>query len=425
MIRKYLSGVALAAITIAAPAFAETIAISGGTIWTGTQDNVIENGVVIIVDDKVVAVGDSRLSVPANATVIDASGGWVTPGIFAPFSRTGLVEIGAEASTNDTSAGESKYSAALNAADSFNPSATSISVTRAGGVTRMAVAPSNGASIFAGRGFLANTTGKDGSVLIENVFQLIALGEQGSGLAGGSRAAAWTKLRASFDDAQNFTSRYITSTEGAALNRVDAEALVPAVRGQQLLLVQIHRASDIRRLIEVLDDYPDIDVALVGATEGWIVAEELATADIPVIIDPYDNLPGSFERLGATSHNAERLISAGVTTAFAYFGFDAHQVHLALQSAGNAVASGVSQADALKAVTSAPADIFGFSNLGRLISGANGDVVVWDGNPLEVTSAPTHVLIDGEEQSLESRHTRLRDRYLSLEEADLPHAYRK
>ena len=159
MICKYFSGVALAALTLAAPVFAETVAITGGTVWTGTQDAPIENGVVLIVDDKVVAVGNSRLSVPSNATVIDADGGWVTPGIFVPFSRAGLVEVGAEATTNDTSAQEGKYSAALNAADSFNPSATTIDVTRIEGVTRIAVAPANGNSIFAGRGFVADTSG--------------------------------------------------------------------------------------------------------------------------------------------------------------------------------------------------------------------------------------------------------------------------
>jgi len=425
MIRTSLTGAALAAMALATPAFADTIAITGGTVWTGTQDAPIENGVVLIVDDKIVAVGNSRLSVPSNATVIDASGGWVTPGIFAPFARTGLVEVGAEASTNDTAAAESKYSAALNAADSFNPSSTTIDITRIEGVTRMAVAPSNGNMIFAGRGLIADTSGDTDSVLEENVFQLITLGENGSGLSGGSRSAAWATLRAALDDAQNFTGRYVTGPDGAALNRVDAEALAPVVRGQQLLLVQIHRASDIRRLLAMLPDYPELDVAIVGAAEGWLVATELAEADVPVIIDPFDNLPASFERLGATSRNAQRLIDAGVTTAFAQLDSSAHQTRLILQNAGNAVANGVSHADAMHAITSVPADIFGQTTLGRLRSGANGDVVVWDGDPLEITSAPSHVLIDGDVQSLESRQTLLRDRYLSLEEGDLPLAYRK
>ncbi len=422
---RTLAGVALAAMTLALPARAETIAITGGTVWTGTQDAPIQNGVVLIVDDKIVAVGNSRLSVPSNARVIDASGGWVTPGIFAPFARTGLVEVGAEASTNDTAAEESKYSAALNAADSFNPSSTVIDITRIEGVTRMAVAPSHGNSLFAGRGLIANTSGDANSVLRENVFQLITLGEGGSGLSGGSRSAAWATLRAALDDAQNFTGRYITGPDGSALNREDAEALAPVVRGQQLLLVQVHRASDIRRLLAMLPDYPELDIVIVGAAEGWLVAAELAAADVPVIIDPFDNLPASFERLGATSKNAQRLLAAGVTTAFAQLDSDAHQTRLILQNAGNAVANGVSHADAMHAITSVPADIFGEAALGRLRSGGNADVVVWDGDPLEITSAPSHVLIDGEAQSLESRQTLLRDRYLSLEEGDLPLAYRK
>jgi len=425
MIGKYLTGVALAAMTFAGPALAETIAITGGTVWTGVQDAPIENGVVLIVDNRIVAVGNSRLSVPANATLIDAAGGWITPGVFAAFSSAGLVEVSAEATTNDTAAAEGKYSAALNAADSFNPSASMIDITRVGGITRLAVAPMNGNSIFAGNGFIANTSGEADSIQEEKVFQYVSLGEGGAGLSGGSRSAAWATLRAALDDAENFTGRYVTSPDGAALNRVDAEALAPAARGQQLLLVRVHRASDIRRLIQMLDDFPAIDVAIVGAAEGWLVADELAQADIPVIIDPFDNLPASFERLGATSHNAERLIGAGVTTAFANLDSSAHQNRLVLQVAGNAVANGVARADALRAITSVPADIFGFSTLGRLSTGATADVVVWDGDPLEITSAPTHVLIDGEDQSLESRQTRLRDRYLSLEQGDLPLAYRK
>lgn len=426
MIRKLLSGAALAAFAAtAAPALAETVAITGGTIWTGVDDAPIADGIIIIVDDEIAAVGDSSLAVPADAETIDAGGAWITPGIFSPFSQTAIVEVGAVGPTNDSSAGESKYSASLNAADGFNPSATSIDVTRLGGVTRIAVAPGFGNTLFAGQGFIADTSGGASSITEERSFQFITLGEGGSGLAGGSRPAAWAKLRAALDDARSFTGRYITNAEGGALNRVDAEALVPAARGQQLILIQVHRAVDIRRVIAFNEANPGLQIALVGATEGWLVADELAAADIPVIIDPFDNLPGSFEQLGATSHNAERLIAADVTTAFAHLGFAGHQARLVLQSAGNAVANGVSQADAIKAITSAPADIFGFDDLGRLESGATADLVIWDGDPLELTSAPSRVIINGETQSLESRQTKLRDRYLSLDESGLPLAYKK
>lgn len=428
MIGKYLSSVALAAFGFAAPVVADTIAITGGTVWTGTDEAPIANGVVLIVDDQIAAVGGDALAIPADATLIDADGKWVTPGIFAPFTRTGLVEVGAEDSTNDISAGESPYSVALNAADAFNPSATSIPVTRIEGVTRMAVAPGFGSTLFAGQGLIADTSGATGSVIKEKAFQYITIGETGADRSGGSRAAAWAKLEAALNDARNFPARYIATPDGAALNRIDAEALIPVARGQQLLLVEAHRASDIRRLITFAKDNSALKIALIGATEGWLVADELAAANIPVIIDPFDNLPARFEQLAATAHNGERLIKAGVKTAFAHLGDNGHQTRLLLQNAGNAVANGVRQADAIAAITSVPADIFGQSDLGRLSSGAKGDVVIWDGDPLEITSAPTAVLIDGEVQPLESRQTKLRDRYLSVEDADagdLPLAYRK
>ena len=427
MIGKYLSSAALAALIIAAPAVAETYAITGGTVWTGTDNAPIADGVVIITDDEITAIGDDSTDIPARATRIDATGSWVTPGIFSAFSRVGIVEVGAEDSTNDTSAAESTYSTALNAADGFNPSASSIPVTRIEGVTRMAVMPGFGNSLFAGQGFIADTSGAPGSITQERSFQFISLGETGAGRAGGSRPAAWAKFRAALSDAKSVSTRYITSSEGAALNRTDAEAFAPAARGQQLILVNVHRASDIRRLIAFAEDNQELDFAIVGATEGWIVADELAEADIPVIIDPFDNLPGSFEQLGATSHNAERLIAAGVHTAFAPVNDASHQTRLILQSAGNAVANGVSQADALKAITSTPAEIFGLDNLGRLEAGATADLVIWDGDPLEITSAPSMVLINGEEQDMQSRQTKLRDRYLVLEDdgSDLPLAYVK
>ena len=426
MIRKLLTSAAILSLMSGA-ALADTLAVSGGTIWTGTDDEPIANGIVIIVDNEIAAIGDDTLAIPDGATLIDADGRWITPGIFTPFTRVGLVEVGAEASTNDISAGESKYSTALNAADAFNPSATSIPVTRIEGVTRMAVAPGNGGSIFAGQGFIADTSGDSTSITQERAFQFITFGEGGAQQAGGSRAAAWVDFQAALDDARSFTARYITNPEGGALNRIDAQALAPAARGQQLILVSLHRASDIRRLISFADNNPTLDFAIIGATEGWLVADELAAADIPVIIDPLDNLPASFEQLAATQYNAERLISAGVTTAFTNLGDNGHQARLILQAAGNAVGNGVSQADAIRAVTSVPADIFGRSDLGRLESGALADLVIWDGDPLEITSAPTTVIIEGEIQPLESRQTKLRDRYLNLEGdgGDLPLAYRK
>lgn len=415
----------LAGFAIAGTAFSEPIAIVDGKVWTGTSRGTLENGVVIIEDGEITTVGPAGTSVPGDATVINAEGKWVTPGIISPFARTGLVEVSAETATNDTAAATSPYSAALNAADGFNPSASAVSVTRIEGVTRIAVAPSPTTKLFAGQGFIADTSGDIDSDIRENTFQYVVLGERGSGIAGGSRPAAWAQLRGAISDARFYPGRFIAHPEGDALTRLDAAALQPAVRGDQLILIEAHRASDIQAIINFAEEEPSLRLAIVGADEGWLVASELADSGIPVITDPFSNLPASFSQLGATSENASRMIAAGVDVAFGHLGNDSHQAHLILQVAGNAVANGVEHDDALRAITVTPARIYGMTGFGTLSSGSVGDVVVWDGDPLDVTTSPDAVLIAGEVQSLESRQTRLRDRYLNLDESERPLAYTK
>ena len=419
---RFLMAAGLATVSLTALATAQTVAVTNAKLWTG--ETIIDDATVVITDGTVTAAA-ADAEIPAGTATVDAEGAWVTPGIFSAFSRVGIVEVGAEDTTNDTAAPLSTYSAALDMADAFNPAETTIAVTRLEGVTRIAVAPGFGATLFGGQGFIADTSGEAGSVTAQRAFAFINLGEGGAGLSGGSRPAAWALLRAAIVDARTYPARYIASDRGDALGRLDAQALGPAARGQQLMLIAAHRASDIRAVIAFKDDNPSLDIAIVGAAEGWLVADELANAEIPVIIDPYDNLPGSFEALGATQENAKRLIEAGVTTAFAYFDDDSHQARLVLQSAGNAVANGVSHEDALRAVTSAPAEIYGQTQFGSLTTGSVGDLVIWDGDPLEVMSAPRHVYIGGVEQTLESRQTKLRDRYLNIDESERPLAFNR
>ncbi len=186
LITALLLGVALAA-----PALADNIVITNARIVTNGPAGTISNGTLVIVDDRIVAVGSGTIAAPPGARVIDAGGNWVTPGIIAPFTRVGISEVGAEDSTNDTSAGGSQYSVALRAAYGFNPAATPIAVTRIEGVTRVVVAPSVSSSIFAGQGFIASTSGEPGSVTNESAFIYVELGETGAARAGGSRPAAW------------------------------------------------------------------------------------------------------------------------------------------------------------------------------------------------------------------------------------------
>ena len=421
MIRKLLLSTA-AIISVAATAAAQDVAIVNAKVWTGTDAGTLDNATIFISDGIIEGMG-INFAAPSGTQTIDVGGNWVTPGIIAPFSRVGTVEVGAEDSTNDTSAGGSAFSVALRAADGFNPAATPIAVTRIEGVTRMAVAPANGGSMIAGQGFVADTSGQPGSISNERAFVYVNLGEGGADLAGGSRPAAWAALRGAFADARGYPARFMAHNEGDALTRVDAQAFGPAVRGQQLMLISAHRASDLRLIIDLKYENPNLDVAIVGADEGWLVADELAAANIPVIVDPFSNLPASFSQLGATSRNAERLIEAGVPTAFAHLGNSGHQSRLVLQSAGNAVANGVSFDDAMAAMTVVPAMIFDMDGIGSIERGNLADLVIWDGDPLEISSAPTSIFINGQPQSLESRQTKLRDRYLNLDDSDKPLAY--
>jgi imidazolonepropionase-like amidohydrolase len=422
MIRKILLSAAAAA-TLTLGAGAQNIAITNAKVWTGTDAGTLENANIYISNGEISGLG-VNFAPPSGTELIDAEGNWVTPGIFSPFSRTGIVEVGAEDSTNDTNAAGSPFSVALRAVDGFNPAATPVDVTRIEGVTRIAVAPSTGGSMIAGQGFLADTSGDADSISDDRAFVFIDLGEGGAGLAGGSRSAAWAALRGAFADARGYPARFMAHNEGDTLTRADAQAFGRAVRGQQLILISAHRASDLRLVMDLKQENPNLNLAIVGADEGWIVADELAAANIPVIVDPFQNLPASFSQLGATSKNAERLIAAGVPTAFSYLGDNGHQARLVLQSAGNAAANGVGFDDAMAAMTTVPAAIFGVENSGTIARGSTADLVIWDGDPLEITSAPVAVFIDGEVQSLESRQTKLRDRYLELDESEKPLAYK-
>ncbi|MFN7056047.1 amidohydrolase family protein [Hyphomonas sp.] len=416
MIRTLLS--TLAAAAVAAVAAAQPVAIIGETVWTGTAQGTLTNGVVVVDNGRIVSVGTS---VPDGMETVRAQ--WVTPGLISSFTRTGLTEVSGERTANDTSGGTSPFTAAINAADGFNPDTTAIAVTRLGGFTRLVVAPNAGRSIFAGQGFLADTSGLPGSVLRQKAFAYIVMGERGATLSGGSRPGAWAALRGAFDDVRFFGARYMTHNEGNVLTRMDAQAFMPAVRGEQLILMEAHRASDLEAIIAFKRENPALRIAIIGADEGWRVAEQLADARIPVIVNAFSNLPSTFSQLAATMRNAARLSEAGVTVAIFAARDDGHLSRLATQVAGNAAANGMSRDAALRALTTAPAEIFGMTGLGVLAPGARGDVVAWDGDPLEVTSAPVAVFIDGVSQPMVSRQTLLRDRYSSLDESRRPLAY--
>ena len=410
--------------TIASTAIAQDYFISDAKLVTNTSQGTVEKADVIIRNGQIAQIG-TDLVAPANAEMIKADGRWVTPGLIAPYSRLGLMDIGGEDDTNDSSSGDSKTSVSELASDSYNPKSVFIANTRRLGVTHAVISPSAaGDSIFGGTGAVVNLTGEYGSVEKSASFVFVQLGEGGTRRAGGSRAAALQQLRAALGDAGAYPSRFKGPEDGDALSRQDASALFKAARGQMPLMISANRGIDMLNIIKLKKDYSSLDIIILGAAEGWKVADELAAANIKVMVDPHDNLPSSSDSVEARLDNVVLLDKAGVDYVITNASALGIQRPATLaQHAGNAVGNGLEWDKAFAAITLTPAKWFGLKG-GSIAKGSAATLVVWDGDPLNVTSAPTDMLIDGERQSLKSRQTALRDRYNPTTDDTRPHKYR-
>ncbi|RED16081.1 amidohydrolase family protein [Parasphingopyxis lamellibrachiae] len=424
----------LATLYFATPAAAQTVAITGGTVVIGDGADPVPGGTVVVRDGRIVAAG-ANVAVPAGAQIVDATGQWVTPGIVGGFTRLGLVEVGAVSSTNDSSAADSDFSAGLDVAPAINPLSAAIATNRTGGVTRAVVAPETANTIFGGQGAVIDLGADMDAVMRPRAFQFVELGERGAARAGGSRSASHASFRNALDQALIYArnpAAYGGQSSDSLLNRVDAAALVPVVQGRIPLVVHVEQARDILSVIALRTDYPRLNIILVGVSEGWTVAPQIAAAGIPVIASALNDLPAQFEQLAATQSNIGRMRDAGVQVAIGMIDDnDAHQIRYSTQYAGNLVAlnnvpgaTGLSWGEAFAAISSWPAEIMGLGNeIGSLRPGRRADIVIWDGDPLELSSNVDVMLIDGVQQPLTSRQTRLRDRYLSIDEQQLPQAF--
>lgn len=431
---------AAALLALSAPALAEDVAITNATVVIGDGSAPIQNGTVVLRGGKVLAAG-AGVAVPAGARTIDASGKWATPGLVVAVTDIGLFDVEGVEESNDERADKGPFSAALDLSPAINPLAQHIAVSRAGGVTRAAVAPLRTGSIFGGQGAIIDLASDGQPITQARAFQIVQLGEDGARAAGGSRAAVHAVLRNAFMEARELARR--GGGQGAdprlqdaaperpgdaLLNRFDAAALVPVVTGRQPLYARAERAADIRMALALKADFPALKLVIVGATEGWMVAKELAASGVQVLATPLNDLPANFEQLGATQSNVGRMAAAGVKVGLGAFG---DQPRYAPQYAGNMVAltkvpgaSGLDWGRAFAAISSVPAAILGMGDkFGSLKPGLAGDVVIWDGDPLENSSGVVRVMIDGVEQSLVNHQTKLRDRYKVPTEGALPKAY--
>lgn len=397
------------------PVEARSLAIVHASVVHPVAGPSFADGLVLVQDGRIRYVGP-MIDVPADAEVIDARGKWVTPGIFSAGSQLGLVEIYSVDDTNDGVSAQSGLNAALDVRYGFNPDTSPLAVSRKAGLTRSAVFPRASGSIFAGMGALVHlAAGQRDGAFKPAAFAYLEMGDHGVRMAGGSRSAAWIKLSGAF-------SRYPSGTTGrdGANGPVDEAGAIGALAsGSVPMLMRVQSARDILLALDFNDRHPDVDLVLVGAAEGWRVADEIAHRGVPVIVDAFVNIPTRFELMASTRENARRLAQAGVTIAI--IPGEPHEpmatanARSIMHAAGVAIAHGLPWQRALEAVTLNPARIFGVeSELGSLEAGKRADIVIWDGDPFELSTRATAVLIDGQVQPLHSRQDRLRDRYLEV-----------
>lgn len=414
---KQMAAVAISAALLAPVSLdAQTIAITGGKVYP-VSGPPIENGTVLVRDGRIVAVG-SNITVPADARRVDATGKWVTPGIFNATTSLGLTEIGAVDQTVDLSArgrGDGVV-ASLRVWDGFNPASPLLQVTRNDGITTVGLIPRGG--LIGGQGAVITLgTGSLSDVLLKGPAAMFAdIGSKGSD-RGASRAEVYQRLREVLTEARDWPrrrGRYDSNdSRPLAARPVDLEALQPVLRGEIPLAIDADRASDLLVALDIGREF-GVKLVLTSAAEAWEVADRIAAAKAYVLVGALNNIPRDFSTLGARQENAALLQQAGARVIIAG-GADAFNARNVKYEAGVAVAFGMPWDAALRAVTLTPAEMYGVADrVGTLQPGRDATLVIWSGDPFELYTHADHVFVRGQEVQGPSRQDELMRRYKTL-----------
>lgn len=405
----------LACLAIAPCTVAETLFINDATVHTMSSQSVLHNGDILVRDGRIRSVGVD-LSAPPDARVIEAAGRPVTPGFFAGITQTGLVEISAVESSVDSALAIKGLRPEFDITSAYNPDSSVVPVTRIEGYTWAMLGATRADSIIGGQGQAVSLDGGYGSFFGGKAL-FVDVGADASEQSAESRAGQWMLLEQAMAEAGADTN-WIPEP----LLTVAGRQAMERFRAGGLVVFDADRASDILQVI-VFSEKHGLDPVISGGAEAWMVADQLAEAGVPVLIDPLSNLPESFDQLGARLDNAALLNDAGVTFSFA--GAGTHQARKLRQMAGNAVANGLPYEAGLAALTVSPVVIFAVGeDRGSIVENSVADLVIWSGDPLEVTSVADQVIIGGKLDPMVSRQTLLRDRYLP-ENTEMPRAYLK
>tara|TARA_X000000950_G_scaffold149175_1_gene183999 strand:- start:24 stop:1283 length:1260 start_codon:yes stop_codon:yes gene_type:complete len=402
--------------------FSQTTVIKGGEIHTGlNQESFV--GDILIEGDTILEVSTNPLK---GDIVVDATNKIITPGVIAPDTQIGILEIGAISETRD---GDSEmYSMGFSVYDAINPNSTLIPWNRSNGVTSAITLPDFNWDPLSG---MASFLLLDGSLRVNGMADVALTGEIGA-VSSGSRAESLILLRDLLEFASILDEKDMASSKKISeaiedfeiaelmdLQPRDVIALYNLLNNNLPLIIKTNRASDILKLIDIKNLY-ELNLILMSAQEAELVKGDIAKNNIPVIVNPFDNIPDSFDELASNIRIAASLEEAGIKVMFSES--RTHNYHLIRQGAGNAVANGMSYTGAIMALTSNVAKSFNIPDRGLLQNGMKADIVIWEDDPLEPSTFPVKVFINGNDMDLTTRSSRLTERY--VDKRDLPNTYK-
>ena len=409
--RSFSLSLVAAGLLASGAANAQSLAIINATLHTATEQGVLENASIVMDNGKITAINPQQVQADK---VIDANGQIVTPGFIASINQLGLVEVSAVAGSRD--AGEEKAGIDFDVSLAYNAHSSLIPYARKGGVTRDVITPHGGDSIFSGLASVVDLSGDLQGDIQKQAALVVYLGERSKG----SRAFTLQTLINKLEEHQTKAAKKPKKDDDSTPS-IEDKVMVKVLSGDMPLVVGVSRAADIIELLKVKEQF-GINLVLNGAQDAVVVKEQIAKAQVPVIMSAMDSLPSSFDSLHASLDNAAALEKAGVKVILTVGGDASHNIYQLRFDAGNAVSYGMSQQGALEAVTSNVASVFNI-NAGSIEVGKAADVVMWSNDPFELSSHVSKMIINGEEVSTQSRQDKLRERYTT--ESSMPRAYTK
>ncbi len=401
------------------------VAIVGGKLLTVTHGS-IEDGTVVLSDGKIVAVGPAASTkVPADARVFDAKGMTVYPGIFDAETQLGLIEVAADTNARDTAETSDEIEPHMHVTDAFHAETERIPVDRLNGVTNAIVSPDEADSL-PGQDAIIQLYGRDRDSMLIGRDVALPLNFEGGVRRNGAaakypstRMGVASQLRQTFLDAQNYEAEQQAAAKpehkGPPPKRdLKLEALLPYLHGQKPVVLSAIDSYEVEVGMSIVQEF-HLKAILNHATHTQNILDKIASYHVPVIVGPIYDAPRANERYDAVYSLPAELAKRGVTVALSSGGDDISGSRNLPYAAGYAVAYGLPYDDALKAITLNPATMFGMGDqLGSLDVGKTGNVVIANGDPLDVRTAVQQVFIGGVPVPMVSRQTRLRDQYMPL-----------